>query len=130
MIYIKYKISELKWFESDEVQPDMLSPFFLDYVRRSSYDRLLVWFSKHFIYKIIAIILILIAVILFLYGYHFISYIVCFLSLVSLFMAYYYYNWWRNNYFMVDWVCAFAAMSVENLKNKLASETPDNTKTE
>jgi len=123
MIGVKYKISELKWKESQEQEPDMLDSDFLDYVRRSCYDRLLVWYSRHFFFKVYAIGLLIEAIIFFLWQDYLGSYVLGFLSLVSIVCSYYYFNHWRNNYCLVDTICAFAAKMMAEKRKKFTTET-------
>jgi len=127
-VMVKYNISELKLFETNEIEPDMLSPGFIEYVRRSSYDRLLVWFSKHYLLKIIALVLLVAAIGFFLANLYWVSYSVAFLSLVSLLAALYFYNLWKNNYPLVESLCAFAASMVQQKQEEFQTKTINNTK--
>ena len=129
MISVKYKFSELRWFEKNEVEPDMLSDRFIDYVRRSSYDRLKMWFSRHFFLQLISILLLLVAILVFLENLHWISYIVCFFSIVSFLTSLYYHNLWKQNYFLVECLVAFAQSMVQLKKEKQQAQTTDNIKT-
>jgi hypothetical protein len=127
-VYVKYKWSELKWFEANEPEPDLLDPQvdFVAYVRRGSLDRLLMWFSRHYYLKIIALLLIIVAIGFYLGDLHWVSYILGSFSLVSLLFAAYYYNLWRNNYFLVDALCAFAASYMDQKREEHRKKIQDN----
>jgi len=119
-VYIQYKFSELRWFEENEPEPDILDTRvdFVAYVRRGCMDRLLMWFSRSFYLKIIAIFLLIVAICSFLGGLHWVSYILGSLSVTSILLAMYYYNLWRQNYFLVDCLCAFAASYVDQKREE------------
>jgi hypothetical protein len=130
MIYVQYKWSELKWCHDKTPQPDVLDPLFLNFVNATSEDVLLVFFSKYFYCKIIAIVLLIVGIVLFVADLSWISYLCGFMSLISLIISTYYYSWWKNNYPLKRSLNAIAESYVKYMQAEQQTETIDKTKTE
>jgi len=92
-----YKLRELKWFYSRDIDKPVLDPDFLLAVKVSCHDILKVWHSRFLLLKVFTVVMVLGSVTLFLTGFKMLSMIGGFLSMVLAISAFYYRNRFRNN---------------------------------